>query len=362
MITKKNICALAIFIIWPLFLHAQNTQDAQDAQDAPEEGELIDTIDTSVDLFNEINPMDMTLTFDLKKYQRSKFKGEYLPVHFYYQINDTLRLEKSMRIKARGEFRRKHCSFAPFWLNIRKADIANQHLQEVTRIKIVTHCRGSNEYADYLLKEYLTYKIYNILSPISFRVRLLRMKYVDTGRKNRVTESWAFMIEPEEMLAGRHDGQVIKKDELIMRLMKPETMDLVALFQFMIGNADYSIAGRHNVKILGLPGFGSEGYTPVPYDFDYTGLVNAEYALPGENLGITSIQDRYFLGLCREESEYQQVIDHLEKHRDEILEMINSFPYMKEKKKSEMISYLEGFFILASDTERIRKKLNKTCR
>ncbi len=353
MIINKNIYVLAILIFWPFFLVAQDT---------PGEQELIDTINTSVDLFNEIDPMDITLTFDLKKYQRSKFEGEYLPVHFHYQINDTLGLEKSIRIKARGEFRRRHCSFAPFWLNIRKADVANQHLQDVKRMKIVTHCRGSDDYADYLLKEYLTYKIYNILSPISFRVRLLRMKYVDTGRKGRVTESWAFMIEPEDMVAERHDALVVKKDELSMRFMEPESMDLVALFMFMIGNADYSIAGRHNVKILGLPGFASKGYTPVPYDFDYTGLVNADYALPGDNLGITSVTERYFLGLCRDESEYQRVIHHMEIHWDEILDMINSFPYMDEKQKNEMISYLEGFYSLASDPGLIRKALKRTCR
>ena len=350
---KKNIWTLAIFILAPFLMHAQ---------DAPGEGELIDTIDTSVDLFNETGPMDITLTFDLKKYQRNKFEGEYIPVHFHYQINDTLGLEKSIRIKARGAFRRKHCSFAPFWLNIRKADIANQHLQEVKRMKIVTHCRGSNEYADYLLKEYLAYKIYNILSPVSFRVRLLRMKYVDTGRKNKVTESWAFMIEPEEMVAERHDALVIKKDELAMRFMEQESMDLVALFMYMIGNADYSIAGRHNVKILGLPGFGSKGYTPVPYDFDYTGLVNANYAIPGENLGITSVTERYFMGLCRDMSKYQPVIDHMENYRDEILEMINSFPHLGKKHKNEMISYLEGFYNLASDPGAIQKRLERSCR
>ncbi|MCK5134499.1 MAG: hypothetical protein KAR19_01830 [Bacteroidales bacterium] len=350
---KKNIYTLAIFIIWPLLLQAQDT---------PEVGEPVDTISTDVDLFNELDPMDITLTFDLKKYQRNKYEGKYLPVHFLYHINDTLSIEKSIRIKVRGEFRRKHCSFAPFWLNIRKADVANQHLQEVKRMKIVTHCRGADEYADYLLKEYLTYKIYNILSPISFRVRLLRMKYVDTGRKNRVTESWAFMIEPEGMLAERYDALAVKNDQLGMIFMEQETMDLVALFQFMIGNADYSITGRHNVKILGLPGFGSEGYTPVPYDFDYTGLVNAYYAIPGENLGITSVTERHFLGLCRDVSEYQQVINHMENHRDEILDMINSFPYLGEKQKNEMVSYLEGFFILASDPGLIRKELKRTCR
>ena len=79
-----------------------------------------------------------------------------------------------------------------------------RNLEEIKRIKVVTHCKGSQDYEEYVLKEYLCYKIYNIISPVSFRVRLVRMTYVDTGRKNKVTEGWAFMIEPKHMLAERH--------------------------------------------------------------------------------------------------------------------------------------------------------------
>lgn len=349
---KPHPLLLFLIIVWPLLLQAQ---------DIPEEGALIDTIDTRVDLFNDPDPMDITLTLNLKEYQRNKFKGEYMPVHLLYHINDSIILEKTMRIKARGKFRREYCTFAPFWLNIRKADVKNQYLQDVKRMKIVTHCRSAKGYQEYLLKEYLTYKIYNILSPFSFRVRLIRMKYVDTGRKSKVTEGWAFMIEPEEMLAERHNALSIKNDKLSMSFMEPESMDLMALFMFMVGNADYSIAGRHNVKILGLPGFGANGYTPVPYDFDYSGLVNATYAVPGEALGIESVRERYYLGLCREEAEFQLAIRQIQKHREEILQLISSFHYLDAKQKSEMIAYLEEYFDLASSPGQT-KLILKTCR
>ncbi len=88
------------------------------------------------------------------------------------------------------------------------------------------------------------------------------MTYVDTGRKNKVTEGWAFMIEPEEMLAERKGARVVKNNELPTTLMRPLEMDVLALFQYMIGNTDFSVSGRHNIKILGLPGFGTNGYTP----------------------------------------------------------------------------------------------------
>jgi len=267
-----------------------------------------------------------------------------------------------MRIKPRGKFRKSHCSYAPFWLNIRKADVLNENLQEVKKFKVVTQCKGGKDYSDYVLKEYLTYKILNLLTPVSFRVRLVHMKYIDTGRKNKETESWGFLIEPEEMLAERNDGIAVKKDEISMRFMRPEEMDLAALFQYMVGNPDYSIAGRHNMKLLGLPGFGSEGYTPVPYDFDYTGLVNAEYAIPGENLGITSVTQRYFLGPCREDQEYQVAIDHINSHREEILELVSDFPILREKHKQEMLDYLESYFQSASEDNFINRKLKSTCR
>ncbi len=332
------------------------------SQDEPEQGALGDTIITDVDLFEGADPLEITLTFDLKRYQREKYKEDYLPVNLFLHINDSLDIEKSVRIKSRGAFRQSHCYFAPFWLNIRKAGVTNIHLQDVKRMKVVTHCRSTSSYQDYVLMEYLAYRIYNILSPVSFRVRLIRMKYVDTGRKNKLTEGWAFMIEPEGMLAERHDAVVIKREDLGMALMKREEMLRVALFQYMIGNADYSVAGRHNLKVLGLPGFGTEGYTPVPYDFDYSGMVNANYAVPGENLGIRSVTERYYLGPCREELEFMAGIGYMEEHREEIVELLHSFPFLDGKVKNRMIAYIEGYYVSASAPKFTDMELKPTCR
>lgn len=348
---KKPILPLVFIMILPLCLYAQEEDSAN-----------MHVISTDIDLFEDPRPMEITLTLDLKQYQREKFEGEYIPVHFLYTFNDSIRIEKQMRIKARGQFRREHCTFAPFWLNIRKADVANEHLQDVKRMKVVTHCNGGRAYSEYVLKEYLAYKIYNLLSPVSFRTRLIHMTYIDTGRKNKVTENWAFMIEPEEMLAERFEALVIKKDELSMQLMRPEHLDLAALFLYMVGNSDYSVAGRHNMKILGLADFGSLGYTPVPYDFDYSGIVNAHYAVPGDNLGITSVKQRYFLGPCREDREFQTSIDYIQSRREEILELVDSFPFLGEKHKKEMIKYLEDYFESASRPGFIRSNLRSTCR
>ena len=332
------------------------------AQDVPGPDHVVDTIDIYLDIFHEEDPMELTLVLDLKKYQREKFKGEYITAECLYHINDTLSVEHQIRIKARGNFRKQHCSFAPFWLNIRKADVENPQLQNVERIKVVTHCNGGRSYAGYVLKEYLAYRIYNLLSPVSFRVRLVKIRYVDTGRKNKVTENWAFMIEPEELLAERLKGIAVKRDDLSMRHMVAEDMDRVAQFMYMIGNPDYSVTGRHNIKVLGVGNYGGRGYTPVPYDFDYSGLVNTYYAIPGEGLGIESVRERYYLGACRSDQAYQRAIDHLADRREEILNLVQEFPLIDDKVRKDMITYLESYFTEAESGNFIKYRIKPTCR
>lgn len=351
-ITRLSFIILSVLVLTPKLIFSQIEV---------EHVRQVDTIETSLDLFGETNPMNITLTLDLKQYQREKFKGEYMQVHFNYQLNDTVSIEKEMRMKARGEFRRNHCSLAPFWLNIRKADLNDDDLKDINRIKIVTHCKGSVAYEEYVLKEYLCYKIYNIISPNSFRVRLVRMTYVDTGRNNKTSEGWAFMIEPEQMLAHRLDAVVVKRDDLTTSLLRPWEIDILALFQYMIGNVDYSVYGRQNMKFLGLPGFGSAGYTPVPYDFDYTGLVDAYYAVPSEHLPIRSVRERMYLGPCRDAESYEAAVEHINQCRQDIFQLVNDFEYLDEKEKKDVIGYLKKYFDLSDNPKAIISSLQRTC-
>jgi len=349
---NKTIPVLFLWLLSSAVLYAQEPDDVISS----------DTFSTELDMFDYPYPMDIKLTYDMKAFQKNKNKDEYRDVLFEYKFNDSLTIKHTMRMKPRGQFRKSQCTYAPFWLNIRKANVINQNLQEVKKFKVVSQCRGGKDYSDYVLKEYLAYKIYNILSPVSFRVRLARILYVDTGRKNKETRSWAFIIEPEGLLAERFEALEVKNDALSMALMRAGEMDLAALFQYMIGNPDYSIIGRHNMKILGLEGFGTEGYTPVPYDFDYSGIVNAEYAIPGENLGISSVRQRYYLGLCREDAEYQKAIDHIQSHREEIMTLVSDFTYLHEKHKTEILKYLDQYFTSAAQKDFIKNKLKSSCR
>jgi hypothetical protein len=332
------------------------------SQDDESEHFYSDTLSIQADIFSEEEPMDITLRFDIKSYQREKNKGEYLPVQLTYHVNDTLDIHKKVRVKARGEFRRQHCILPPFWVSLKKAKVGNKYLEGNNKIKIVTHCRDSKTYEQYVMKEYLIYKMYNEISPYSFRVRLTRMRYIDTGRKNKETDSWAFMIEPEDMMTERLGVISVKSDAVSQRFTDTLMMDVVALFQYMIGNADYSVAGRHNLKLVKWMDLNKPLAVPVPYDFDYAGLVNAYYAVPGENLGLTSVTQRYYMGPCREDRQYLAAIDQIQRNKDRILEWVDSFPHLDDNNRKEMRKYLDEYFSEAESPQTLIKKLRTTCR
>jgi len=331
-----NLLFFSIFLFgWPFLSWAQ---------DPLFEGPIEDTLEIQLDLFETDTPLDITLTFDMKSYQRSKMKGEYIPATFSYTFNDSVRINKSTRIKARGEFRRGYCYYAPFWLNIKGSGLKIGENKEIKRMKVVTQCMRSHSYADYIMKEYLAYRIFELLTPASFRTRLVRITYVDAGRKNKETKTWGFILEPEEMLAERMNGVVVKDLIPGINRMEREAMNLVSVFEYMIGNPDYSIRGVHNVKLSGLPGYKSVGYTLVPYDFDYSGFVNAIYAIPADELPIKTVTERIYLGPCREREEYRKTLDHVLEFQEEIMLLVSSFPYLSKGQKKEMRYYLENYF------------------
>lgn len=349
----RHLSLLSLFIFSALVLAGQE-EPAQEHQG--------DTLVTDADLFEQEWPLDMTLRFNLKEYQRKKDDENYMDVELSIRLDDSTEIKKDVRIKARGNFRKGYCSFAPFWLNIRKSGVKNPHLQGVKRLKIVTHCSGAKSSQPYLMKEYLVYRMYALISPASFRTRLIRIRYIDSGRKERETEGYAFMIEAESMLAERLGGTVIKNDRLGMVHTRREDMMRMANFQYMVANSDYSVAGRHNVKLLGLGHFGKEGYTPVPYDFDYSGFVDAHYAVPGENLGISTVRDRYYLGPCGEPEDYRAAIDELMDRKQEILDLVREFAYLTEGEKKKALRYLESYFSNAAQAGFLEREYSRTCR
>ena len=222
---------LAAFAVTPLFSQEAAITDSTQA--------VSDTIQQDFGLFTNDEIMRLALRFDLKEYTRKKPKEEYMKAVLTYYINDKDSVNKDVRLKSRGEFRNGFCTFPPIRLNFSKSDFQKPDIKKIEKIKLVTHCQTGNE--DYLFKEYLIYKLYNVLTDSSFRVRLASIDYISTSQKNKVIRSYGFLIEPVEFLAERVNAVPVETPAVNQKNIIPEIMDRVAIFNYMIGNTDWSV-------------------------------------------------------------------------------------------------------------------------
>lgn len=322
-----------------------------------------DSLVANTDIFDQVEPACITLKYDMKEFRKLQSEEKYLEAELIYHMSDNGNDQhRIVRIMARGKNRQEVCTFPPIWINIRESEKENIHLEGTVKMKLVTHCGNAGNFQTYVLKEYLAYQIYSLISPYSFRVRLVQMKYIDSSRKNKELDRWAFLIEPEVMLAERLDMMPLKSDRVSMQQTDTVMTNTMAMFQYMIGNSDYSISGRHNVKLLRDKDPMNFNLIPVPYDFDYSGLINAHYAIPGETLGLNSVRERYYLGPCRNPMDYKIAIDKLVAEKERMMDLINDFEHLSQVERTSMISYLEEFFAVSGESKFIERQISSTCR
>jgi hypothetical protein len=304
-----------------------------------------DTLKTDFGLFTRDDVLNLSLRFDVVQYTRKKPKEEYLNATLTYHINEKDSINKEIRLKSRGEMRNGYCDFPPIRMNFKNAGFKKTDLSKIGKIKMVTHCQYGNE--ENLFKEYLIYKLYNALTDTSFRVRLVKIDYINNNpkRKRKPVETYSFLIEPVEMMAARIKAVPVESENLSQKNILPSLMNRIAIFNYMVGNTDWSVPNQHNVKVLSgnNPLYPSLGVL-VPYDFDYSGLVNAEYAIPYEGLGIKSVRERKYVGICRDKETYIKALKEFVDKKDDFHRVINQFPLLAERVKKQMIDYLDEFY------------------
>ncbi len=360
----KKINTLLLIILLPIYLFAQKS-DTVSTSAITSDSHLSAVSDTIVDfdIFANDEPLNITLKYDITSFIRNKKKGEYLDAIMQIHFSDNLTKTKNIRIKARGNFRRGHCMFPPIHLNFSTHPIQNKVLKGTKKLKLVTHCSTLKEYKNYILKEYLAYKMYNVLSDNSFRVKLLHITYIDTGKKKKFYQQYGFLIEPIDLVAKRNssievDPTFIKKENVF-----EVDADGVALFQYMIGNTDWRIKGGHNMKFTKSLTKVTNQVMPVPYDFDFSGFVGTRYSYPQEWTSIDDVKDREYLGYCRENDlDYLANIKKFEDSKEEILNTIAEFNYMSERDRESAIDFINGFFKEIKDTEDFLYTLKIECR
>lgn len=323
-----------------------------------------DSLTKSFRLFEDDKIVEISLQFDLTAYFRTKPQDSYLDANLTINSGQKDSVSRDIKLKTRGIFRNKYCTFAPIELNIKNAKFGYSDLNKISKLKLVPQCSAGKDKEDYVLREYLAYKLFNVMTDTSFRVRLLSINYIDSQKKRKPIHQYGFFIEPTEMLAKRTNCSQVKVLTINQKSIVARIMDRVALFNFMIGNYDWSVPGQHNIAVLKSNNPDPYGLgIAIPHDFDWTGLVNPTYAVPTEEIGTENVRERIFFGICRSKEVYNMELDQFLLKKDEFYSVINEFPYLNERVKKDITGYLDGFFNqLAGKRDIILYNLLNTCK
>lgn len=319
-------------------------------------------------LFADNSILKVSISAPFESIMDDRSVDEEAPGKLQYTNADGVAVEFDVAIRSRGLFRRRPsvCSFTPLRLNFRKSQTKDTLFDKQDKVKIVTHCRsGSDRYQQTVITEYLAYRILNLLTDTSFRVRLLRVTYIDTNNDNRESENFAILVEHKERLAKRIDAPEISFEKISVGNLRGDHTNLVSVFEYLIGNTDFSpVQGRpgdkccHNSVLFGIEG---EELVSVPYDFDQSGLVNAPHANPNPRFFLRSVRNRLYRGRCFNNALLPPSILRFQERRDELYTLLRDQPGLTSRTRKRVISYVEKFYKTIDDPKSVEKHLVKKC-
>ncbi len=302
--------------------------------------------------FQDEHPFEMTLSTDLKQLMGKRMQKAYQPATVTVRLPDSTIITEEIRIQTRGKFRLETCYMPPLYLNFNNP--GSPLLKPLKKLKLVCGCEANSEGEQLIIKEYLSYKMYNMLTEKSFRVRLVKIRYEDTRKKVKPYSQYGFLLEDVDEVAARNNCVEVEGGQFLTESTDRQQMTLVAIYEYMIGNTDWSVPHYHNVKLMRPVDNPHARPYVVPYDLNHTGLVNAPYALPQEELGIASVRERLYRGFPRTTEEIEPVVNLFLGKKDATLALINNCDWLSNKYKKEMTNYLEPFYKLLSNKNSVR--------
>lgn len=303
--------------------------------------------------------VDLYLTLDWKAIEKNKNDKAYVPakVLIISPRKDSIYLDA--KVRTRGHMRLDICSFPPLKLKFEKGTLAEHHLSSFNEMDIVNHCEESEMHDQLLLKEYLAYKLWEFVSPYYFKVQLIRLHYMKTDGSQAHKTAYAFLMENTEELVERLGARRNKTPVISSSAVEKEPLLRVALFEYMIGNTDWYITNRHNLEFVAIPGYNV--LVPIPYDFDYSGLVSAPYAAHHASIDLPSVSIRYYQGKCATDEEVHKILKTFLDQKEKILMTPHHIQGLSEKSINYSVAYLKEFYDIIENPKKLKNFIIEHC-
>lgn len=318
-------------------------------------------------VFRSDEPIRITLTTDIKWLRDERNDSIEVDGTATFIDLDGSEVTKPVQVRARGNFRRdkRNCNFPPLRLDFPTGQMEGTVFEGQDKLKLVAPCHDNrDQYQNYVFDEYLAYEAFNLVTPYSFRVRLVEITFVDTQEDYDTRTKFGFLIEDEDQMAARNRALMIDVTQFHPSRMEGPHAVTVALFGYMIANSDWSPVFFHNSKLLRT----EDGrYLTVPYDFDWSGVVNARYAAPDPSLPIRNIRQRIYRGFCRPELQYESATEVFKATRDEIRSLYDGFgaqgfEQFDDGDAKDALDYFRDFYRVVDEPGRFQRQIVDACR
>lgn len=344
---KTSTCLALYFLLLQAALNAQSAKTSLSA-----------TADLPKELFESDEVLEIKITGNIRELLNDRGENpQYHTLTFSYTV-DSIGFSFPARLKTRGHFRKdkSNCSYPPLWINFAKKDQSRSSLfYGQDKIKLVMPCVDD----DYVIREWLVYKLYNLITPKSFRARLVKVTFDDVPRKKQ-SVFFGILLEEESKMAKRN--KLVPVSTLMVRPEKTETQDFLTMsvFEYMIGNTDWSVQYLQNIKLaakdsLSIP-------VTIPYDFDHSGIVNAPYARPAEELELTSVRERRYRGYCvRDMKWFDPVFALFNRLKKNIYETYTACSLLDARYLKAVTKYLDDFYATINNPKTVQKEMGYPC-
>lgn len=314
-------------------------------------------------LFKKSEPLQLTITTGLGALIRDRDSTSRTlhGAELAYKDSAGAVIKVAIALRTRGHFRRqtRNCDFPPLKIEVAKTAAKKTVFDGNRVLKLASSCRPeSAEYEQYILKEAAVFRMYQAITPWSYRVRLAHVTYQDSLGKVKPVVSWAFLVEDDGDLAQRREVKKFETQGAYFDDLEPETWGKVQLFEYMVGNTDWSVAGLHNITLLKDT---AAVVRPVPYDFDWTGAVDARYAFPDKSLPIRFVRDRLWRGDCRPAEQLAPTFDFFKSRREAIEAAYNDIEALSAANKEKMRRYLAEFWAAIESPKRAASEFKRSC-
>jgi len=313
----------------------------------------------SSELFEKEDLLEITLSGSIAELLKDRSnEPQFKELTMSYKDAGNKLITIPIKAKTRGHFRKQKgvCRYPPLLLNFSKDHSKNSIFDQQDKIKLVTPCKDEK----YVVYEYLTYRLYNLISPKSFKARLVKVVFDIASAKSPAEPQYGILLEEEEQMAKRNNSISVEG-----KIVRPEQTDptdflTMAVFEYMIGNTDWSVQYLQNVKLISdesgaLP-------TAVPYDFDHAGIVMAPYAKPAEELLMSSIRERRYRGYCIQDmNQFTAVIEKFNERKPEIYNLYTDNPLLDERYIRSTIKFLDDFYETINEPKRLKSEFQYPC-